>query len=68
MILKPEALEELLAREPEEYSDEDIEKFIAHFRAQRASFVLQEAMGKPARSKATKAADPTVAKLIENLL
>lgn len=68
MILKPEALEELLAKEPEEYEEADILLMIEHFRAQRAAFVLQEAMGKPARTKATKAADPTVAALLEDLI
>lgn len=68
MILKPEALEELLAKEPEEYSDADIEAFIAHFREQRKNFVAAELAGKTKSARATKSADPTVQKLLEDLL
>ena len=68
MILKPEALEQLLAKEPENYTDSDIEAFIDHFREQRKNFVLAEAAGKTRSTKMTKSADPTVSKLLEDLL
>lgn len=68
MILKPDALDELLAREPEALTDADVEALIAHFREQRKGFLLAELSGKTKSTKATKSADPTVQKLIEDLI
>jgi hypothetical protein len=65
MPLMPEALELLLARKAEEFTDADIDQLIAHFRADREKFQLAEAQGKPKRT--SKVVDANAAKLIEDL-
>lgn len=66
MILKPEALDELMAKEATDYSDEEIKSLIAHFREQRKAFIVAEATGKT--KKPAKAADSVVTSLIEDLI
>lgn len=65
--LSPQALDELLAKDVEQLSSEDIDAFIAHLRTEREAFAVTEAAGKrPPRT--TKAADPALTSLIADIL
>jgi hypothetical protein len=66
MHLDPEALEIIINKKAEEFTDADIDALIAHFRKERENFSLAEAAGKRA-PKATKPVDPDLAKLLDGI-
>jgi hypothetical protein len=51
----PASLSELFARDPEGYSDQDLDVIIEELRRQRARFKTQEATPKASKPKAIKA-------------
>lgn len=57
MLLDPEALQAVVAKESKELTDEEIDKLISHFRTERERFIQNETAGKPAR--AIKGTTPT---------
>lgn len=65
--LSPQALEELMAKEVDQLTSDDIDSFIAHLRTERESFVVTEAAGKRP-PKTTKVPDPALMALITDVL
>ena len=65
--LAPQALEELMAKDVEQLTSEDIDNFIAHLRSEREAFVVAEAAGKRP-PKTTKVPDPALMALITDVL
>lgn len=68
MELNPEALELIMAKQAVDLTDADIDALIAHFRAQREQFALNEAAGKRANSKPKKLADPSLASILDGIV
>ncbi len=66
MQLDPEALEIIINKKAEEFTDEDIDALITHFRKERENFALTEAAGKRA-TKAKAPVDPDLSKLLEDI-
>jgi hypothetical protein len=66
MELDPQALEAIINKKAEEFSNEDIDKLIEHFRKERANFAITEAAGKRA-PKRTAQVDPALAKLLDDI-
>jgi hypothetical protein len=64
MHLDPEALEIIINKKAEEFTDEDIDALIAHFRKERENFLLAEAAGKRAPRKPV---DPDLSKLLDDV-
>lgn len=69
MQLSPEALEQVISKEVEEVTEEDLDKLIAHFRAERQNFLANEASGKRASTSKPKTAakNAELASLISDL-
>lgn len=64
--MNPEALEIIINKKAEEFTDEDIDALVAHFRKERENFSLAEAAGKRA-PRAAKPVDPDLSKLLDDL-
>lgn len=65
--LDPAALEILINKQAEEFTNEDIDALVAHFRKERVNFAVAEAAGKRAPKK-SKEVNPELAKLLDDLL
>lgn len=66
MELDPEALEIIINKKAEEFTNEDIDALIEYFRKERANFAVAEAAGKRA-PRAAKPVDPDLAKLLDGI-